>query len=334
MPLLATFDLDVYSQSVLRVVRPGAFDFKSWSPCEEEEEEDMSAQCLLELEEQWLKALKDNDVNALWEAWSKAAEEYLVQRSQGRIQKGDERKHEGRHANRAPTKTYLAARQYKETCGAQTLKQRQLQRMTRRAEELYRQVLRLSSHGPGQTPLSLDHLWSNVREDAAKLLGPNYSSTALKREKVPRADECLQFVHQMQNIVQECMREQRQTRSTEWTNTLQRQYVQGGQSKGNVYKAFRRKPEPPVSFLNREDGGFTANAVEIDNLVHKAWMPIFRAYSSEPEPEWEPFSARFGAHIAKYPMQLQALEGKHLRQALEKMEMRRQEAWKDGAWQS
>ena len=74
-----------------------------------------------------------------------------------------------------------------------------------------------------------------------------------------------------------------------------------------------------MSFLKREDGLFTANAVEIDNLVHKAWMPIFRAYSSEPEPEWEPFSARFGAHIAKYPMQLQALEGKHLRQALEKM---------------
>ena len=71
--------------------------------------------------------------------------------------------------------------------------------------------------------------------------------------------------------------------------------------------------------LRRADGTYTADAAEVDDIMHRAWDPVFMKYASASEPAWSTFNARFGAYIKRCPMHLEALTGECLRRALSKM---------------
>jgi hypothetical protein len=68
-------------------------------------------------------------------------------------------------------------------------------------------------------------------------------------------------------------------------------------TRSGVYQWVRGAPPPRAAALRRSDGSFTANAKEMDVLLQEAWGFVFRMYADKPEPEWEPFLARFGAHL-------------------------------------
>eukprot|EP00660_Eupelagonema_oceanica_P019618 gene19619-biopygen24620 len=74
-----------------------------------------------------------------------------------------------------------------------------------------------------------------------------------------------------------------------------------------------------ANMLRKEDGTFTANVREMDEALHRAWDPIMRMYAQKPEPEWEPFFARFGAYVKDHPMACADLTGADLRAVLAKM---------------
>eukprot|EP00660_Eupelagonema_oceanica_P019607 gene19607-biopygen16350 len=78
-----------------------------------------------------------------------------------------------------------------------------------------------------------------------------------------------------------------------------------------------------MSMLRRPDGTYTGDAEEIDQLLRRAWDPVFRLYADSPEPRWEPFEARFGAYIKRCPMpELPELTGDALRETLSRMAAR------------
>eukprot|EP00973_Karenia_brevis_P056941 7920621-Karenia_brevis.AAC.1 len=74
-----------------------------------------------------------------------------------------------------------------------------------------------------------------------------------------------------------------------------------------------------AALVKKPDGKLTGNAVEVDELLHKSWDPIFRMYASVPEPAWEPFFERYSRYIHRHPMTVERLTGERLRSVLLKM---------------
>ena len=68
--------------------------------------------------------------------------------------------------------------------------------------------------------------------------------------------------------------------------------------------------------VTRKDGTLTANAEEINDMLHEVWGPIFQMYAQDSHPEWETLSQRFGGYVAACPMRIQKLTGTHLRRTL------------------
>ena len=62
----------------------------------------------------------------------------------------------------------------------------------------------------------------------------------------------------------------------------------------------------------RDDGNWTADAEEIDELLHRAWDPVSRMYSSTPGPDRKVFDRQFGGSIAYHHMAAEGLSGKRL----------------------
>eukprot|EP00973_Karenia_brevis_P076864 10675503-Karenia_brevis.AAC.1 len=131
---------------------------------ETDDEEDLAAEALLSFEHLWMKAAARRDVESMWSAWSMAAEKYLIQRS-GLSQQAEMKKFTGRAKDQRPKKVHATAKQSSEQLGAQAQKQRQLQRLVRRCEELARRLALLRQSGFGCTPHDMQRLWLNIAKD-------------------------------------------------------------------------------------------------------------------------------------------------------------------------
>ena len=181
------------------------------------------------------------------------------------------------------------------------------------------QLRRLEGSGPGSSPHSLTLLWRNVQEDGRKIYNGDPWADLWRKQTIPPITVCLDLAPALQNTIRQKSADQRRTRVNNWKETVRKGLQKGGQGRGGIYRAFQQQQSPTISFLRKGDGTFTANALELDRLFHDTWMPILRAYAHKPEPTWQAFSDRFGAHIEKHPLELDLLDGKRLKEALGKM---------------
>eukprot|EP00973_Karenia_brevis_P018720 2566937-Karenia_brevis.AAC.1 len=78
--LHASIDVQVYGKKVSRICLPRAFPVGEWPEWEESQEEKAALESLLSCEGSWQSALAARNVEALWEAWCCAAEDYLLKR--------------------------------------------------------------------------------------------------------------------------------------------------------------------------------------------------------------------------------------------------------------
>ncbi|CAE8597634.1 unnamed protein product [Polarella glacialis] len=69
----------------------------------------------------------------------------------------------------------------------------------------------------------------------------------------------------------------------------------------------------PTGILADEAGRLTGNAEEIDDLLQRAWGPIFAMYVDGGEPDWEEFEKRFGEHFRSAVMNVSDITGPELR---------------------
>eukprot|EP00973_Karenia_brevis_P086507 11997349-Karenia_brevis.AAC.1 len=103
-------------------------------------------------------------------------------------------------------------------------------------------------------------------------------------------------------------------RVTAWKQWMRVAWAQGGHGRGAVFRQFKDHVPMTASLLQRHDGSLTGDADEIDDLLHDAWDPIFRAYAKEDEPAWEPFAAQFGKYVKGMPFEVTALTGEKLKE--------------------
>ena len=233
-PVAASFKSEVYGQHVHKIAKPKAVPADAWNKWEPEEEQDLAVETLLQYEKQWQKARAADDVLKMQTTWSMAVETYLIKGSEASIGEEDARNHKGRHKDEAPTQFYLVARQLPETWGGQTVKQWQVQRMARRAEQMYRQVKRLEGRGPGQPPHALRQLWANLRADGTSHAIQEVQSIIWEQEAVPTSEICSQIIKALQVRIQQDTSERRRERTRLWRKTVQEQYSQGSRGKGSV----------------------------------------------------------------------------------------------------
>ena len=94
--------------------------------------------------------------------------------------------------------------------------------------------------------------------------------------------------------------------------------------RGAVYRWIKGGQDPAITMMSRDDGSLTADVGEMDETVTRAWTPIMRkcAEPGSPEPEVDPFMAKFGRHIMSVPMVVSELTGEGLRKRMMKMNVK------------
>ena len=65
-PVIATFDIGAYGQTVHQVVQPKAFPMEEWEECESEDKEAMALEALLMALADWESAVEKRDVENMW----------------------------------------------------------------------------------------------------------------------------------------------------------------------------------------------------------------------------------------------------------------------------
>ena len=91
-------------------------------------------------------------------------------------------------------------------------------------------------------------------------------------------------------------------------------------SKRTVFAWCKEENAARVVMVQRDDGSLTANAAEVHELLLKHWMPIFRMYESQEEPDVNAFLNHFGQFCK--PMEefvVPKLTGQRILEVLRKM---------------
>ena len=120
--------------------------------------------------ERWVRAAREENLDKAWEIFCDDAEALLLWRTEHALE-GPVRSYLGRGVAKKPRQCRATAHQGPPELGAATVRQRELHRVVRRAEELHRQRRRLAGQGRmGAAPETLALLWNRLRGKGAKLL--------------------------------------------------------------------------------------------------------------------------------------------------------------------
>ena len=144
------------------------------------------------------------DVEALWGIFNSDAEQYLIQRAEGcttaRVQK-----YEGRGTVTVQKRRAQVAPQ-RDCTGAAGIRVRRLLRMTRRLEDLIRQMDRASAGvhvRVGACPRAWAHLWELCRSDALRLLDGNVVAESFRCSSLPSLQHVKRLSQTLRLIVAE-----------------------------------------------------------------------------------------------------------------------------------
>ena len=318
LPLRLLLNLQPYAAQLLRVVRPLAYPTEQWTSHLSTADADTLAEaCWSPCSSSWTTCLQNPDgIEEMWVLFCKAAESYLEIRSKDALEHPAAR-YRGRGRHHSPRRGDAAAPQRAGEPGALGQQQLRLLKLTRKVEEYLRS---LTDNGPAVMSFAQTQLWAHIRASAAVLLDSSNAWVAplLHVEPAARgpATGALSGLRALCAALTEKIRRERRSTWTAW--------VQGSwhTAPGRLYRYTKGESSVPATMLQRGDKSFTADFGEMDDLLRKAWSPIFALYRDSPEPAWEPFAARFGRYILRVPMDLGDLTAADLQTTLAKQSTR------------
>eukprot|EP00973_Karenia_brevis_P084982 11791979-Karenia_brevis.AAC.1 len=135
------------------------------------------------------------------------------------------------------------------------------------------------------------NLQSNIRKQV-KIVFADKEELIKHSLRLCRQD-CLTLLHIVREEIATLRVTVRSGRSRLWTTWVQEQMKKGSTGKAAVVNRLRKTPHAGASLVQQADGTFVGNAEEIDELLHKAWDPIFCKYSACEEPDWEAFRDQY-----------------------------------------
>ena len=304
-PIQVLLDLPAFEQHIHRVLRPLAFPVDQWTPQATDDEDDLARKLWTPFQLAWDKASRDNDVNLLWRLFGDGAESYMAHRS-APLEHPLPR-YRGRGQDRSPKSGPLVASERRGVQGALPTLQLRLLKLLRRFEKYARWQ---HSFLGGTAPYQVLCLWTTIRKDAATLLDATlHWSSALRRVTLPNSAEVEQALQGLRGLFERQLAEQRHHRRHTWSMWVQQAWHS---HPGRLYKYTKGEHPASAPLLRRVDGTSTANATDMDEILQKAWAPIFRIYADKPEPDWTAFYVRFRAYITSVPMELSDLTGQDL----------------------
>ena len=116
-----------------------------------------------------------------------------------------------------------------------------------------------------------------------------------------------------------------QTSCSSHRRTAQRQWFEEdwAASKKRTYNFINGSSEQcagAAPLLTRPDGTVTGNLLEIDTMLHEAWMPTFQLYARTPVPSWDEFEARFHIYFpARVPFEYRLMTVEMIQDTLKRM---------------
>ena len=243
-----------------------------------------------------------------WIQWNKWAEDFLLQACEGEIE-GPTKAYCGRGRTFDPTPKHRTAKQSKEG-DALTVSQRRLTKNVGRLEECRLWYVR--SNG-GVPPHDVCNCWSKARKELRVLLDDDSLQQDMPSEEA-LVDLCRAVRVKVSTLADRVKRK----RLEDWRQRLRDAWHNAPKA---IFKYCKDEQYRKMTALKNEDGKFTANAEEMDTLLHEAWMPILRRYAEKPEPDWGAFREKFAEDIAGkgQAMQMDRLTGKELQQTLGRM---------------
>ncbi|KAJ9443234.1 Retrovirus-related Pol polyprotein from type-2 retrotransposable element R2DM [Diplonema papillatum] len=255
------------------------------------------------------RGLEDSQrVDFLWLRISRAAEDYLLQKS--KIE-GNLAAYRGRGERRRLSTQRVSARPSPEGAGADTAPLKRARCLLGRMREYSAARAKWEDMSSAPCPLSLllKGQWDKIRSFQSFILQRTDGKCALPLIP-PSAKAARGLSHTISDVCQSLAQ-----------TTLNSRYLEIARCQrelrnplGKESFAWVKKEAPPTFyFTNGRDGRLTANLVEVDATVRRKWDPVLRMYAGKKEPEFAPFLREYGDFIAQHPCQLGPITADRLR---------------------
>ena len=169
----------------------------------------------------------------------------------------------------------------------------------------------------GTQTLVQQRLWNKCRRIGQAILKKDALHATWSCTSVPEVAQLDNLVQLLRAEVQALQKAARPQREKAWREKIVEDWSQSGAA---TYQWCKGDFDHKADMVERKDGSLTADPVEMDSLMHDAWMPVFQMYASKDQPSWEDFETRFGQHFAaKHEMHLNDLNGEKLLQVLRRL---------------
>ena len=237
----------------------------------------------------WTGAMRAQDIETMWKLWTETAESYLLQRASQAGMKCD-RRHAGRgkvgfKRQRATAASASASH------GAATHRLARLQKLARRIEQLVRD----RTHAPQHEGYERARREQQIKRSCGEL----FSDAAILRTAGGniRSVAALRLLGgAVRQKVQEQQGRERAGRAAAWKHWLRDSWKH---NRATVFEWCRGEVHERTCMVQRPNGSLTANADEVDDLLLRAWLPIFRMYADVGPPDWHSFASSFGQFAPK-----------------------------------
>ena len=260
-------------------------------------------------EHTWQLCIEHGDLDGAYEILGKDGEAYCQHRSTGCSAVPAAMR--GRGTVRTKTSKVLPPSSSEE--GAATSRLLQLQKWTRRLEELGRKLFLRGEQG--RTSEDAGAVWEAVRKGHS--LAPNSMQEALHDTEVPNLERTMVLVRLARELVKQAHSDNQERRSETWHSITSEAWA-GNRSR--MYAYCKEEEHRQLHVLSHPDGRLTGQISEMHEILHSYWKDVFQLYTSVPEPSWNRFWERYQAHLPRaVHMQHQPLTPERLRATLAKM---------------
>eukprot|EP01059_Diplonema_ambulator_P000003 TRINITY_DN0_c0_g1_i4.p1 TRINITY_DN0_c0_g1~~TRINITY_DN0_c0_g1_i4.p1 ORF type:complete len:1528 (+),score=304.66 TRINITY_DN0_c0_g1_i4:2257-6840(+) len=255
-------------------------------------------------------AIRDKNVERAWLELSRSMEDYLLD-ANGIANKEERRKYTGRgEANRRTM--MVRARTTKFSEGAATQKQIDLHRTANQLQEI---VTSLKKHkAPGCLPKSLEDRIKAANKNTEKL---NLGSMNIKLNPDTLTEAAKRMHEKADTMAKDARKEARLKREANAAEEVKSSF---GKVRRTITAFLWRgtTEQQGAVAMRRRDGTTTADVEEMDEMLHRAWDPVFRKYKNKQQPQYGRFKDRYARYIRRANMTCAPLTGDDLWEVLKK----------------
>ena len=274
---------------------------KLWrpSPCHPLPPADRQAlalECIQQCIDEFDQAFHKKDSDALWHAWCQMAESWCVQHAA--IASGEHHKIEDYGAyGRGLSSLKQKTQQRRDFSEVGDLVPPQLQAANKIGRLLEEMSCKLKNEVRPEVRAKCVQLWSKICR---------IGSSDLQCEKLEpcwriRCPSRLDIVDTIRKQIQTyAARIGAQSRQLRMKNQKKRRRQEIIRDPSLIYKCLQVEHQPALSTIRREDGSYTGNIAEMDEILRKAWGKIFQKHSAEPRVG--PFMDAYGHLLTKHEM--------------------------------